>query len=264
MKRAFKNHPYDEDLPQEKVSSEIFHHGAEALFSLPFALKKGEAESLNQYQKELHKRDNRIIPFAAIHKDDDDPLLVIKRAVNQYGLKGLKFHPMVQRWSPTAPSLAPVYDFLNEQKLPVFLHTGYDSWYGYKLHAKDLEHLARTYIHIPFILVHSIFPQFDLARNLLENYSNIMLDATNVFGSFIMMYGRDKSRLSKQQEVMDFLSLLSDFKGRIMFGTDHPVGMSTVQGIYNDISLFDIEEQDLFPLVYGTARHLMKSNLDMP
>lgn len=47
-----------------------------------------------------------------------------RRLIKDYGVKGFKFHPIIQGFFPNDPQAYPLYEVIAEAKLPAIFHTG--------------------------------------------------------------------------------------------------------------------------------------------
>ena len=98
-------------------------------------------------------------------------------------MRGLKLHPMVQRFSPGHPALEPAIAALAEYGLPLYVHTGFDEWYGWGYDLGELERIAERHPSIPLVLCHCAFPRLEWATEMARRHPQVWLDTTNVFGS---------------------------------------------------------------------------------
>ncbi len=127
-----------------------------------------------------------MVPVGGVHKDDPDPERVLRTAIEDHGMRGLKLHPMVQRFSPGDPALEPAIAALAEYALPLYVHTGFDEWYGWGYDLGELERIAERHPEIPLVLCHCAFPRLEWAAAMARRHPQVWLDTTNVFGSIEM------------------------------------------------------------------------------
>ena len=258
MHNFFPDHPVPKDSTLDDVLSDLREHEYEEFVALVFALEPEESRRLNAFIAELAGDVSGMIPFGCVHKDDASPEAVVEEAILHLGLAGLKFHPMVQRFDPWDSILFGVYERMDEWRKPIYVHTGFDDWYGYNLPESSLRSLLRTYPGIPFVFCHMIFPRLTLAFELAEEFPNLYLDATNVFGS-IALY---------QQMGFETLPLdLDAARGgmerhsrRIMFGTDHPAGMGSIDRILKDFHSFGLSPDSAHHILHGTASAFLQEH----
>jgi DNA-binding PadR family transcriptional regulator len=107
LHRALPGVAIPADITAEGSLGDLRAAGGETFVNLLFPLREGEAEELHRYGAALAERDPGIISVAGVHVDDADPEYVLRSAIEDHGMRGLKLHPMVQRFSPGHPALAP-------------------------------------------------------------------------------------------------------------------------------------------------------------
>lgn len=247
--------PLAEDATPEDVVADLRRAGARRWVNLLFPLAPGEAPSLHRFGAALAERHPEMTPFGGVHVADEDPLAVVKEAIEDWGMAGLKFHPMVQRFSPAADVLAPVFAYLEERRSAVYIHTGYDEWYGWRLPPEDVEGLVARYEGVAFVLPHIGYPRLAWGVGLAERHPNVWLDVTNVCGS-IVDERSGKGRGGGDAEALAALlhDRLPGIADRTMFGTDHPAGLGTIERIKEDFrAVAGLEGAAAARVMEGTA-----------
>ena len=238
------------DISAEEAVAQLRANGAVRWANLLFPLFKEEAPSLHAWGAELAERYPEMTPFGGVRADDPDPLGIVEEAIEQYGMAGLKFHPGVQRTMPWDPRLAPVFDYLEQGGKPVYIHTGFGQWYQPDFDVPALEKLIAAHPDLPVVLPHIGYPDFEWAYRLATDNANVWLDVTNVAGAILLIEPDDP----QQRQLADlFREGVARLEGRIMFGTDHPAGMGTIDVIFRDLDRFDIPEGQRESLVMTTA-----------
>jgi hypothetical protein len=134
------------------------------------------------------------------------------------GLKGLKFHPPAQRFSPTDRRVYPVWEAAESLHMPVLIHTGYTAMGagmpgggGIDLSYGDPTLVDRVAVDFPglqIVLAHPSWPWQEQAIAIAEHKANVHLELS----------GWSPSRLPP--------SLVEAIKGplthKTLFGTDYP------------------------------------------
>jgi hypothetical protein len=82
-----------------------------------------QVHSINNWL--LSQRNDRFIPFAAIHPDDPDRFKEILR-VKELGFKGVKLHPNYQEFYPDEPRIIDLVRAIADAGLILLLHGGVD------------------------------------------------------------------------------------------------------------------------------------------
>ncbi len=240
IKRAFPEHPSPENLTPAGLLDDIRACGVVKAFNFVFPLEPGETEGLNVFSRDIAREFEMVVPFGSMHAETPDKEAVARRFLLDYGLAGIKLHPYVQGFEAFSPAFEPLFRTLDELCRPLVVHTGFDAFYGRSQDLDYLEVVLGRYPDMPVVLVHSLFPRFRLAYELMERHPLLYLDMTNVPGT-IRLY-REAPGILKSGPACDeaplelghFDALLRDFNERIMYGTDHPAGMGSPRTIYSD------------------------------
>jgi predicted TIM-barrel fold metal-dependent hydrolase len=237
------------DISADQAVLDLRASGAVRWANLLFPIAGGEATALHSFGAALADRVPEITPFGGVHVADPDPLEVVEEAIDGFGMAGLKFHPMVQRFDPWDDRLAPVLAYLERRGRPIFIHTGYDEWYGHHLDRAGLEGMLATYRGLPVILPHLGFPDLTWAFRLADRFPQVWLDLTNVPGSFAWT-GHDSDD--------DLLQTLFDgverHSGRVLMGTDYPVGMGNLEEILRQYRSVGLTDSQLENIMVTTTR----------
>ena len=91
------------------------------------ATKPEQAPAIVKWSLEVAS--DRIIPFASIHPDSPDVRADV-RAVKDAGLKGIKLHPLYQKFNVDDERVFPLYEAIEESGLVLLFHAGYDVAFG--------------------------------------------------------------------------------------------------------------------------------------
>jgi predicted TIM-barrel fold metal-dependent hydrolase len=220
------------DITAEDALADLHAEGAHAMVNLLFPLAAGEADELHRFGAELSMQDPSVIPVGGVHVEDTDPEGVVRTAVEEHGMRGLKLHPMVQRFSPGHPALEPAIAALAEYALPLYVHTGFDEWYGWGYDLGELERIAERHPSIPLVLCHCAFPRLEWATEMARRHPQVWLDTTNVFGS-IARVTSDEQRARLERDLAAAFEAAPD---RIFFGTDYPAAMGTLGELHTQVA----------------------------
>ncbi len=223
------------DITAKEAVRDLRQAGAVRWANLLFPIGPNEAPSLHAWGRKLADRVPEITPFGGVHIDDADPLAVVQEAIEEYEMAGLKFHPMVQGFDPWEPRLAAVLAYLADRDLPIYIHTGYDQWYGHEYDRAGLEKMLETYPRLPVVLAHVGFPDLEWGLSLAERFPQVWLDLTNVPGSFAWMDTPDEL-------LVLFREGLLRHRDRTLMGTDYPAGMGSIDEILAQFESIGIEE----------------------
>jgi hypothetical protein len=219
------------DITWEQALADLRAAGAEQVVNLLFPLRAGEAEELHRFGATLTAQEPAVVPVGGVHVDDPDPEGVLRAAVEDHGMRGLKLHPMVQRFSPGHPALAPAIAALASYALPLYVHTGFDEWYGWGYDLGELERIAERHPEVPLVLCHCAFPRLEWAAKMARAHPQVWLDTTNVFASIEL--APESARAALMSKVEDLFDTAPE---RIFFGTDYPAAMGSLSELHRQVA----------------------------
>ncbi|GGM17970.1 4-hydroxyphenyl-beta-ketoacyl-CoA hydrolase [Streptomyces fumigatiscleroticus] len=180
-----------------------------------------------------------LIPFASIdpHKGRAG-VREARRLAEEYGVRGFKFHPSIQAFSPNDPLAYPLYEAIEELGVPALFHTGQTGigagvpgGGGIRLKYSDpmlVDDVAVDFPHLRIILAHPSFPWQDEALAVATHKPHVYIDLSGWSPKYF-----------PPQLVRYANSLLKD---KVLFGSDYPV-------ITPDRWLADFEKLDIRPEV---------------
>lgn len=134
-------------------------------------------------------RDNAdvVIPFASV--DPHKGKMGAREArdlIENWGVKGFKFHPPLQDYDPADRIAYPVYEVIAEYGLPAIFHTGHSGMGtglkgggGVKLKYGQpmlVDEVAVDFPEIDFILAHPSWPWTDESLSMALHKSNVYID----------------------------------------------------------------------------------------
>jgi predicted TIM-barrel fold metal-dependent hydrolase len=254
--KAMPGHPVAEGVTAEEITGQLKGHSIRECFNLVYPLFTEETDHINNWNLDFCQASEGIHPVCSLHIETPEKEKTAEDLF-QRGSLGIKFHPFIQKFNPSHESFTSLYRLMNSMKMPLFLHTGYDDWYGDSFPVSDIESIVSAYPDMPVILVHMIFPHIKEAFQLLKNNGNVILDCTNVPGSFI--YAREKNIPLPKELVENFISGIEKNSTRVMYGSDHPVGMGSLEDIYRDLAELNLSAEAYDDVTGSTARKLLKT-----
>jgi len=142
-----------------------------------------------------------------------------RKLVEEFGVKGFKFHPTVQGFEPTDPMAWPIYEVINEHKLPAVFHSGHSGigsgmrcGGGLRLQSSNpmlLEDVAIAFPDMQIIIAHPSWPWQDEALSLAMHKPNIWIDLSGWSPKYF------------PPQLVQYCNTL--LKDRILFGSDFPL-----------------------------------------
>jgi predicted TIM-barrel fold metal-dependent hydrolase len=169
-----------------------------------------------------------------------------RRLIDEYGVRGFKFHPTVQGFFANDRMAYPLYEVIAEHKLPALFHSGHSGigtgmpgGGGLRLKYSDpiyLDDVAADFPQMPVIIAHPSWPWQDTALSICLHKPNVYIDLSGwspkYFSAPLIQYANTM------------------LKERMLFGSDFPL-------IKPDRWLKDFEEAGFKPEVKPL---ILKSN----
>ncbi len=220
--------------------------GVSEVWSLPYARRPGSAADLNMSMAGLvaARRGGpvRVIGGCTVHPGDDEPLTVLRSAVEDMGLRVLKLHCSVGEFTPDDPRLDPVWAYAAEVALPVVLHAGHAA----DGHTDDAElepvaEVARRHPGARVIIAHCGHTASQAALRLVARHEHVYADLTPVI----------------HHPVRPTAAQLTALAGKLLFGSDAPNTGLTVTELLVGLVGPDLPEDAWVALTGGTARRLI-------
>jgi len=218
MGRYFRYQPQHTTVPE---MAEMYRKLKMAFVVFTVDAPKEPRKITNEEIAELaHKNGDVAIPFASVnpHRGAEGVVLA-KRLIRDFGVKGFKFHPSVQEFSPNDRMAYPLYEVIAEAKLPALFHTGQTGvgagtrgGGGIRLKYSNpmlLDDVAADFPDMPIVLAHPSFPWQEEALSVATHKPQVYIDLSGwspkYFPPILVQYAN---------------TLLRD---KILFGSDYPV-----------------------------------------
>ncbi|HLT31252.1 MAG TPA: amidohydrolase family protein [Myxococcaceae bacterium] len=192
----------------------LLGRGVEQVIALHYSHTPGMARSLNHFIAGLTLDHPRVHGLATVLPGEPDAPQILAEAF-ELGLKGVKLHCHVQRFSPDDPHLAELYAVCEAYDRPLVMHAGREpssAAYGVDTYALcNVERTARVLRDFPRLklcIPHLGADEFEGYGRLLERHDTLWLDTTMALAGYFPV---DPPR-----------RLLEIRPDRILYGTDFP------------------------------------------
>ena len=155
--------------------------------------------------------------FVSLNPNLDADLVKRLKELRAHGeVKGLKFLPSYQHFTPNDARLYPLYAYVQELGLPITFHTGISRFPGTRLKYADpllLDDVAVDFPHLAILLAHAgRGVWYDSAALLATLHENVYLEVSGLPARNLPRYFPNLDRLAD----------------KIVFGSDFP-GLSSIQ-----------------------------------
>ena len=245
MGRYFRYQPQHQTVPE---MAELYRKLKMAFVVFTVDSPREVRKITNEEIAELaHQHSDVAIPFASINPHrGEEGVRAAKRLINDYGVKGFKFHPTVQEFFPNDRLAYPLYEAIAEARLPALFHTGQTGvgagtrgGGGLRLKYSNplcLDDVAADFPDMPIILAHPSFPWQEEALSVATHKPQVYIDLSGwspkYFPPILVQYAN---------------TLLKD---KILFGSDYPVLHPEKW----------VEEFDKLPIKPDVRTKIMKEN----
>lgn len=254
MKNSFPGHDVSEKFKPLDLVRDLYNGGTTHFFNLVYPIQEEETERLNDFNIEFCRDIPGAIPFASIHQETKNKAKVTEKLLRENDLAGFKLHPFVQKFDPWDLRMDPFYSLVQEAGKPVLFHTGFEGFYKRKMPVDKLRRLLTKFPNLPVVFVHMAFPDIEEVFILMDEFPGLYLDATGVFVFLRNDFEQWLPPKLKNGRLIEILQNgLEKNKGRIMFGSDHPVGWGDIETIFKDLSFLTVSDDILKSIKYGSA-----------
>lgn len=224
------------------------------VFSVDGERARGEKPVSNEEVAELAAENSDImIPFASI-----DPargaagVREARRLIDEFGVKGFKFHPQYQEFFANDKSAYPLYEVIAEARLPALFHTGHSGMgtgmpggggirlkYGNPM---DIDDVAVDFPDMPIILAHPSWPWQDEALSICLHKPQVYIDLSGWSPKYF------------PPQLVHFAN--TQLKHKVLFGTDYP--LLTPDRWLDDFAKIDIRHEVRPLILKENAARLLK------
>lgn len=197
----------------------------------------------------VRQHPDRLIGYASVTIKDADAVDQLRRAVEDYGLKGLKLHPPMQNFSMLDPRLGPVIEACIGYDIPILVHTGPVYAREARLlysNSADIDELAIRYPRAKFIIAHG--HPFSHDPVMVSKHENVYMDTTSTTSEYLSMFPQLAPMLYEWMRRDD----------RILYGSDanqnHPERFA---GDLKPLRAMDIPAESKEKLFSGNIKRLL-------
>lgn len=136
-----------------------------------------------------------------------------ERALDEYGLNGLKLHPWEEQYSIKHPSVYPIISVARDRDVPLWIHAGYPN----VSHALSVRDVAQRFPGTRFVVTHS--GQLDISGRSSSDALLLATETNNTYFELSGVYRRDL--------IEDLVETIGT--DRVLFGTNAPYFHPTVE-----------------------------------
>ena len=192
-----------------------------------------------------------LVPFGSVDPHDQDAVRRARSLVEEYGVRGFKFHPSLQAFAPDDPAFRPLWAGLEELGVPALFHTGQNGigaglpgGRGIKLKYSNpllLDDVAADFPGLTVILAHPSVPWQAEAISMATHKANVFIDLSGW-----------RPKYFPQELVRAAGGLLRD---KVLFGSDYP--LIAPERWLEDFAGLGVAEECWPAILKGTAARIL-------
>ncbi|MBC2642475.1 MULTISPECIES: 4-hydroxyphenyl-beta-ketoacyl-CoA hydrolase [unclassified Rhodococcus (in: high G+C Gram-positive bacteria)] len=225
------------------------HYRARNMAAVVFTVDAGAAtghaaNSVEEIAEGAARHNDVLIPFGSVDPwQGKAAVRRVHRLVDEYGVKGFKFHPSMQGFEPNDRRFYPLYEAITEAGVPALFHTGQTGigaglpgGHGIKLRYSDpmlLDDVAADFPDLTVIMAHPAVPWVDAQISIATHKANVFIDLSGWSPKYF------PPQLVKAANSM--------LRGKVLFGSDFPV--IQVDRWMTDFANLDIKPE-VAPLIF--------------
>jgi uncharacterized protein len=212
---------------------------AAVVFTIDAATGLGHAPlSSEEIAEKAAEHADVLVPFGSVDPHTGDTAVKqARRLVEEYGVRGIKFHPGLQAFAPDAPESRPLWATLEELGAIALFHTGQTGigaglpgGRGIKLRYSDpllLDDIAADFPELAIVMAHPAVPWVDTQISIATHKANVYIDLSGWSPKYF------PAPLVKQ--------LNGPLRGKVLFGSDFLV--ITPDRWFADLEQLEIKDE---------------------
>jgi predicted TIM-barrel fold metal-dependent hydrolase len=160
-----------------------------------------------------------LIPFASVDPARPDAVERARRLIDDYSVKGFKFHPNLQAFFPDDRTAYPLYEVIAEAGLPALFHSGHSGigtglpgGGGLRLKYSNpmcIDDVAADFPELKIVLAHPSFPWQDEAISVCLHKANVWIDLSGWSPKYF------------PPQLVQYAN--TQLKRKVLFGSDFPL-----------------------------------------
>ena len=195
------------------------HNPAAVVFTIDARTASGHrSNSVEELIEGAARNNDVLIPFGSVDPLSSDALVRVGELIEDYGVRGFKFHPSLQGFEPNDRRFYPIYEAIAAAGVPALFHTGQTGLgsalpggHGIKLRYSDpmlLDDVAADFPELTIVMAHPAVPWVDAQIAIASHKANCYLDLSGWSPKY---FPPQLVRAIGRQ-----------LKTKALFGTDHP------------------------------------------
>jgi predicted TIM-barrel fold metal-dependent hydrolase len=154
------------------------------LFSLRYADSAGIDGDDEVTARAVRKYPDKFVGFAAVDPRRRDYMELLRKAVEEYGLKGVKYGPIYNGVSLLDQRMEPVYRYCTQNNLPLTLHMGTTFAENAPIELgrpMAVDEVASRHRDLKMIMAHMAHPWFEECIVIARKQANVYCEVSAIF-----------------------------------------------------------------------------------
>lgn len=173
---------YDNSLTLDDLKSLMEASGVDKAIIRPLKPPDLDLDKANRNVADIQKKNENLIGFGRVNPLLKDAVTHTRKAINEYGLKGIHLHPWEENYRINSDIVDKVLRVVVEENVPVYISAGYPM----VSHPLQVQDLLNKYPEVTFIVTHGGQQDisglsFDDALLVAEENKNIVFDISGVY-----------------------------------------------------------------------------------
>lgn len=219
------------------------HNTAAVVFTIDAQTASGHRpNSIEELIAGAARNNDVLIPFGSVDPWSPDAVRRVGELVDDYGVRGFKFHPSLQAFEPNDRRFYPIYEAIAGAGVPALFHTGQTGLgsalpggYGIKLRYSDpmlLDDVAADFPDLTIVMAHPAVPWVDAQIAIASHKANCYIDLSGWSPKY---FPPQLVRAIGRQ-----------LRTKALFGTDHPyISLARWRVDFDTLGI----EADVLPLI---------------
>lgn len=220
------------------------HNTAAVVFTFDArTASRHQPNSVEELIEGAARNNDVLIPFGSVDPlSGDAAVRRVDELVEDYGVRGFKFHPSFQGFEPNQRQFYPIYEAIAAKGVPALFHTGLTGLgsdlpggHGIKLRYSDpmlLDDVAADFPELTIVMAHPAVPWVDAQIAIASHKANCFVDLSGWSPKYF-----------PPQLVR---ALTRQLKTKALFGTDHPY--ITLERWRRDFEALDVDPE-VMPMI---------------
>jgi uncharacterized protein len=169
---------------------------------------------------------------------------------------GMKIFPGHDPIYPTDPRLEPAYDLCQRARIPMMIHTGWNSKAPEAAQYNDPKYIvqvAERYPSLKIVIAHYFFPKVDYCFELTHGYANISYDTSGLADPEVV------EATGKEKIEAVLLKTLREKPGSVLFGSDYD--MCSIPDHLQMVQSLPVSEEVREGILWRNANEVFGLNL---